>query len=398
MIVSESYRRDYDDIQGKFVSLFYEVTELFENEESLTMSKLKRFLSKYPNLRDPLCNADTIADVMDVIQEQSSFTCCSYLKHTATQFKITSAVEKINDYYKSVDEFCQHELRHHIYMQPFIAAKSINMTNSEIILFKLQWSPDSKTLSDIQSLLRQAFEKQSIYVHIMVVRGGSVLVICCVPQYLMTELVRLAQKNREMLVESSVTYLRVGDTIVVDTSDQNEVRVCYHRNCVTLDFHHQISLVNDIVLQLTISLQLKGELKVEDLLLNTNMLLLLQITDFLRGPNSQGMVIHCMTVCCSHTVHMGHVCFLPTAAEDVMKSMTHSSAVSDGVTDDGVVYNGCQHTQSEPSSSIWQITLEETEYILTYKPDGTFLVREIKGKPVTDPSSSSIITHVISVV
>ena len=100
------------------------------------------------------------------------------------------------------------------------------------------------------------------------------------------------------------------------------------------------------------------------------------------------------------TVHMGHVCmcFLPTAAEDVMKSMTHSSAVSDGVTDDGIVHNGCQHTQSEPSSSIWQITLEETEYILTYKPDGTFLVREMKGKAVSDPSSSSIISHVISVV
>ena len=227
MIVSESYRRDYDDIQGKFVLLFDEVTELFENEESVTMSKLKRFVSRYPNLRDPLCNADTIANVMDVIQDQSSFTCCSYLKHTATQFKITSAVEKINDYYKSVDEFCQHELRHHIYMQPFITAKSINMTNSGIISFKLQWRPDTKTLSDIQSLLRQAFEKQSIYLHIVVIRGGSVWVICCAPQYLMTELVRLAQKNRELLVESSVTYLRVGDTIVVDTSDQNEVRIRY---------------------------------------------------------------------------------------------------------------------------------------------------------------------------
>ena len=99
---------------------------------------------------------------------------------------------------------------------------------------------------------------------------------------------------------------------------------------------------------------------------------------------------------------MGHECFPPTAAEDVMKSMTdsmtHSSAVSDGVTDDGIVHNGCQHTQSEPSSSIWQITWEEAEYILTYKPDGTFLVLERKGKPVTDPSSSSINTHDIFVV
>ena len=95
---------------------------------------------------------------------------------------------------------------------------------------------------------------------------------------------------------------------------------------------------------------------------------------------------------------MGHVCFLPTAAEDVMKSMTHSSAVSDGVNDDGIVHNDCQHTQSEPSSSKWQITFEEAEYILTYKPDGTFLVRERSGKPVTDLSSPSIITHDISVV
>ena len=110
------------------------------------------------------------------------------------------------------------------------------------------------------------------------------------------------------------------------------------------------------------------------------------------------MVIHCMCLCCSHTVHMGHVCFLPTAAEDVMKSMTHSSAVSDGVTDDGIVHNGCQHTQSETSSSIRQITEKEADYILTYKPDGTFLVWEESVESVSDPSSSSILSHVISVV
>ena len=80
-----------------------------------------------------------------------------------------------------------------------------------------------------------------------------------------------------------------------------------------------------------------------------------------------------------------------------MKSMTHSSAVSDGVTDDGIVRIGCQHTQSEPSSSIWQIMLEEAEYILTYKPDGTFLVWEESGESVSDPSSS-ILSHNISVV
>ena len=99
-----------------------------------------------------------------------------------------------------------------------------------------------------------------------------------------------------------------------------------------------------------------------------------------------------------NTVHMGHECFLPTAAEDLKKSMIHSSVVSDGATDDSMVHNCCQHTQSVPSSSIWQITGKQAVYILNDKPDGTFLVREISEKPVSDPSSSSINTHSISVV
>ena len=49
------------------------------------------------------------------------------------------------------------------------------------------------------------------------------------------------------------------------------------------------------------------------------------------------MVIHCMCLYCSLTMLM---CLIPTAAEDVMKSMTHSSVVSDGVSDDGIVHNG----------------------------------------------------------
>ena len=95
---------------------------------------------------------------------------------------------------------------------------------------------------------------------------------------------------------------------------------------------------------------------------------------------------------------MGHECFLPTAAEDTRKSMIRSSVVSDGATDDGIVHNGCQHAQSVPSSSIWQITVEEAEYILIYKPDGTFLVSERSGKPVFNPSLTSINTHFISAV
>ena len=258
VIVPEKYRNDFEDMQNRFAQLFDEVVEILENEESVTPERLKRYVSKIPEMSDSLDNAHTISDIIDIILKHSSLTCCTYLKGVARRFNISAVTEKIEKYYQFVSEFCQYELAHHIYMKPFLTAKSIHLTPSTTITFKLRWSPVEKTLSDIQHLLQQAFEEQSVYAHIVVVRGGSVRVICCAPQYLMTELVRLAQKNRELLVESSVTYLRVGDTIVVDTSEQNEVRICY-RNCVTFEFYNQISLVEDLVFQLTIALQLKGE-------------------------------------------------------------------------------------------------------------------------------------------
>ena len=227
--MSERYRRDFEDIQDRFAQLFDEVAEILESEESVTIERLKRFVSRIPEMNDSLDNTHTISDVIDLIQKHSSFTCCSHLKGVARRFNVSAVTEKIEKYYQFVSEFCQHELTHHIYMKPFLTAKSINFTPSTTITFKLRWSPAEKTLSDIQHLLQQAFDEQNVYVHIVVVRGGSVRVICCAPQYLMTELVRLAQKNRELLVESSVTYLRVGDTIVVDTTDQNEVRICYRK-------------------------------------------------------------------------------------------------------------------------------------------------------------------------
>ena len=259
VIVPGKYRRDYEDIQSRFHQLFDEVTEILENDKTITIERLKRFLSKFPEVKDSLDNAHTISDIIDIIHKHSSLTSCSHLKGVATRFNVSAVLEKIETYYKFVDDFCQYKLANHVYMKPFLNAKSTEFTPSTTITFKLRWRPNDKTLSDILELLQQAFDEQSVYVHIVVVRGGSVRVICCAPQYLMAELVRLAQKNRELLVESSVTYLRVGDTIVVDTSDQNEVRICYHRNCVTFDFHHQISLVEDLVLQLSVALQLKGE-------------------------------------------------------------------------------------------------------------------------------------------
>ena len=172
VIISAKYRRDFEDVQIEFARLFDEFTELLESDDSVTIDKLKRFLSRFPDLKTSLNNLNTISDLVDIIQDHSSITCCSYLKSVATQFNISAAIEKIDNYYKYVDDFCQNKLTHHIYMKPFITGKSITLTSATTITFKLQWSPTKKTLSDIQSILQLAFHDYSTHVHIVVLKGS----------------------------------------------------------------------------------------------------------------------------------------------------------------------------------------------------------------------------------
>ena len=78
------------------------------------------------------------------------------------------------------------------------------------VILKLEWNPIEKTLADIQDTLNKTFKSLASHIHIVVVGGGSVTVTCYAPQYLMGALVRLAQENMKVLVESNVTYLSVG--------------------------------------------------------------------------------------------------------------------------------------------------------------------------------------------
>lgn len=223
-MVTEIYSSDFEDIKERFFQLFGEVAGILEKEESVTLNKLKRLLFKFPEIKTSLDSTSTISDAVILIQEHSSITCCSYLKRVATLLNIPAAVDKIDSYYKCMEEFCRKKLTRHIYMKPFIIGKSVTFTPYTTITFKLQWNPKKRTLSDVKSIIRVAFHDHSTDVHIVMVREGTVRVLCYSPQHVMKRLVRLAQANKEELVGSGVTYFRAGVTIVVDNMEQSEVR------------------------------------------------------------------------------------------------------------------------------------------------------------------------------
>ena len=93
--------------------------------------------------------------------------------------------------------------------------------------------------------------------------------------------------------------------------------------------------------------------------------------------------------------------FYPCTAEDIVRKsdVSHrypSDDVSEGAT--GVVQSGSQSDPTTKSKEVGSIiTQNQAEHLLSGKPNGTFLVRELDGS-AHDPSLTAINTHDISVV
>ena len=228
--VSLVYKKDFDTIEKEFVSLHLRASHIIL-KSSVTLQKLKELLSFYPQLAMPIQNAKSFTKVMQVIQQHSSFINCSYLEHVAEYFKLPEVKEEIDNYNKLVDDFCNSKIIQHSYMKPFTTnPPQYNMSSQTIkIKIVLQWNPATKTLSDIRSLLEKAFQSLSSLIHVDVISGGSITVVCYAPHYIMGALLKMTEKKKNMLLENSVSYLSIGYAVVLDsTSQKKEVRNCVH--------------------------------------------------------------------------------------------------------------------------------------------------------------------------
>ena len=221
LFVSEVYQTDFDGIKRKFLSLHLRISKILANSDCVTLENLKELLAFYSELKGPLQAAETITSVMDIVQQHSSVINCSYLQHIAEHFNLPDVGKEIEAYCKRVDEFCQQTIRQHSYVTSFMAEQQNHILSTQTLTLKLEWKPDDKTLADIQSLIRKTFKSLSDLIHVVVIKEGSVTVICYAPHYIMGTLVQMAKESKSMLLENSVSYLSIGYTVVLDSTAEN---------------------------------------------------------------------------------------------------------------------------------------------------------------------------------
>ena len=223
------YQEDFDAVSRKFISLHHRVSDMLEENHSVSLEKLKQLLSTYADLKGPLESAHSFNSVMCIILEQSSIINCSSLKLVTEHFNLPEVMQELDKYKEQVDEFCQKTIREHSCIKQFVGKQPKHFLSTQTITLKLEWNPDKKTLADIQSLIRKTFHGLSDLIHVDVISEGSVTVVCYAPHYIMGALVQMAEESKSRLLKNSVSYLSIGYAVVLDrTSQEKEVRNCVH--------------------------------------------------------------------------------------------------------------------------------------------------------------------------
>ena len=221
--MSVQYRKDFVDLQEKFGDMFDELQK--DVKLHVQVYDLKQYLcSRFPDLETDVQDADTTNDVMKVVCNECTLAEYSYLEKIADRFGLQEAKKSIEHYHSTLDDFCKHTLEEHSYARSFRVDHPepiLPSPNKIEITFKLEWNATKKSLKDIRDVLRMVFGDLTDRVQIVVIKDGSVVVVCWAPQYLMSELVELAKSKLDQLKEVGVVELTVGHYIKLITEQVN---------------------------------------------------------------------------------------------------------------------------------------------------------------------------------
>ena len=227
--MSAEYKRDFIRLQASFARMFDSMCETVRSQ--VPVHNLKRHLSQsFSEFEILLQDAVTTDDVMKAVRNESSLTDFAYFEEIADHFNLQQVKCSIRDYHSILDSFCEHTLNNHSYVRSFREDYPRYILSSGKIVFQLEWKAKDKTLKDIRDVLRMTFKHLADRVQIVVIKDGSVVVVCCAPRYLMEELVRLASESVHMLAEMGVVKLTVGGTEVTIE------KVNYHYHFCTIDY------------------------------------------------------------------------------------------------------------------------------------------------------------------
>ena len=217
---------DFDQMKVAFGNLIEAVAPLI-SAGIPSSEDLKKYLGRcFRDLKPKLAIAETFDAIIEAIQDRCSLINIDCLEVVVNHYNINEALPHISAFKLKVDDFCEQVKVDVCCSQSFSVSSSSHHLICETIEFVVDWDVDKYTLSDIRSLLSEAFKDVAKSVHVIAVNEtNSITVTCCAPQHTMDILLIVAEKNLDQLKAIGLIKLKVGYYVLFDKCKDGEVRL-----------------------------------------------------------------------------------------------------------------------------------------------------------------------------
>ena len=209
IVVERKYKKEFQSMRTDLGQLCASTVTLL-SKKKVSVSDLKNKLKfSFPEMASGLKECNSLDEVVsDVIRPRVSLVQIDYLEAVFNLFKLAKG--SIQKYKRKVDELC--EMVKIAYGQSLMDEfGSGTISELESIEFVLDWDENDCLLKDIRDLFHEVVRNYSSRVKVIVIyKGNSIVVKCCVPAHLLPVITRMIQDSEAILNREKVISVTAG--------------------------------------------------------------------------------------------------------------------------------------------------------------------------------------------
>ena len=220
-IVSLDHEDKIKDKKRQFLQLFIEMKKEIEKKH-IPMDKLRSFLSfSFLELGDQLETAESIEELLTIISIHTSFLNVLHLKDIACHYRLQTVIELLLVYNDTLEEMSSEMLVKELYEQTLMPNSNRPLLQSECVKFTLNCSIGEESFCYIQRMLTTAFRRMAHHIMAKTVLANEdrVYLLCYAPLHLCGELMSLATKNEDELVNFCVVGVSIAGCVVINREE-----------------------------------------------------------------------------------------------------------------------------------------------------------------------------------
>ncbi|XP_019849065.1 PREDICTED: uncharacterized protein LOC109580417 isoform X2 [Amphimedon queenslandica] len=228
-IDGRTIQRGYDRMRGKLAELVFDFQKVVE-KSTVNIEDLKQYVILYhpdEQYRDELRKARDINAVFAVIR--SKF--CSLFNYTvllriAEKFNLPDGFEVIQRY-EAEEENYRRILSSSALADELQKENELlhqNLSHTKAIILRLQrWSrPPALTVDEFHEVIKDIFADLGDLLHLLKVEAGSIIITMCAPERVTGTLIALAKRKIAYLKDIGVTWLTIGNTLIINDIEDTE--------------------------------------------------------------------------------------------------------------------------------------------------------------------------------